>query len=351
MSLMQAIVLEEYNNIQWKEVPKPEYGSNDILIKVSFACICGSDQHIFKGEFHPRTSLPLVMGHEFSGIVEETGNEVKNFDKGEKVVVDPIVWCGECPACEHGHYPACKSLKLVGIDMDGGFGEYIAVPQHMVYKVRGDIPLEHAALVEVLSIGFHACHRAGVKEGDNLVIWGAGKVGQCILQASRVFTRGTIIMVDIVDERLDMAKNAYQDIITINPEKQDPVKKIMATTGDKGVDIAFEAVGHAKQLENVFHPVRSCIQSIRGGGKVCVLGLANEPAPVVMKELIWKEGIIVTSRVSHGEYKDTLKYMEEKKLKPEKLITGIMHPSKALNAFRILEEEPEKQLKVLLHFD
>lgn len=351
MKKMNAAVLTEYKKVEWKSVDVPEISGNEVLIKVSYACICGSDQHVFLGEFHPRTRVPLIQGHEFAGTIVKTGEAVKNFRSGDRVAVDPIIWCGHCPACKKHHYPACSTLKLVGIDLDGGFSEFMKVPETMLYRVGDQIPDQHAALVEVLSIGFHACKRAGVSSGDRVVIWGAGKVGQSILQALKTKTQNTVILVDILDERLAMAKKAYDDVQIINATRINAIDKINELTGNEGVDIAFEAVGHTKDLAGVVNPVRGCIQAIRGAGKVCVLGLSTEPSPIVMRELIWKEGILMTSRVSHGEFAETIENMNRGTLKPSSLVTDIMHASKAQQAFEMLEEEPHKHLKILLDFN
>ena len=235
--------------------------------------------------------------------------------------------------------------------MNGGFGEYINVPESMLYRIPESISDIHSALVEILSIGFHACRRANVKENDTVVIWGAGKVGQSILQAVRTKTSDTVIMVDILEERLTRAVRAYPDIHIINSLKENPVEKIKEITGSKGVDIAFEAVGHYVDIPGSVNPVRACVQSIRGAGAVCVLGLGNDPVPVLMKELIWKEGIIMTSRVSHGEFAETIENMQKGKLKPDALVSDILHPSEAQKAFEMLHDEPAIHLKVLLKFD
>ena len=350
MNKMNAAVLTEYKKVEWKTVDIPRISGNEVLIKVRYACICGSDQHVFLGEFHPRTVLPLIQGHEFAGVIVETGPDVKNFKPGDRVAVDPIIWCGHCPACMRKHYPACSTLKLVGIDLDGGFSEFMKVPEMMLYRVTEKISDKHAALIEVLSIGFHACNRAKVCTGDTIAIWGAGKVGQSILQAVRTKTLNTVIMVDILDERLAIAKNAYSDIHVVNAAEIDAVEKIKEITGGEGVDIAFEAVGHAKEIPGVVNPVRGSIQAIRGAGTVCVLGLSSEPSPIVMKELIWKEGVIMTSRVSHGEFAETIENMNRGTLKPDAIVTDILHPSQTQEAFGMLEEEPQKHLKIMLKF-
>jgi threonine dehydrogenase-like Zn-dependent dehydrogenase len=345
---MKAAVIREYGKIAMEEVEKPVLLNNNVLIRVKYASICGSDQHIFKGEFHPRTKLPLIPGHEFAGVIEEVGRDVKNLTPGEKVTVDPIIWCGKCAACKVGHYPACTSLKLIGIDLDGGFAEYVSAPSHMVFKVPAHISDEYAALVEILSIGFHASARAGLEKHDDILIVGSGKVGNSILHAAKTITDGRIILADILDERLAIASSAFPDIVTINITRIDPIAFIKELTDGKGVDIAFEAVGHEVTVAGKFNPVRTCINAIKGGGKVCVLGLSDHPSEILMKELIWKEARIIASRVSHGEFSKAIDALDKGTLDPDKMITGVLNLEDAQKGFELLDKEPGKNLKILL---
>jgi L-gulonate 5-dehydrogenase len=345
---MKAAVIREYGKIVSEEVKEPVLTENNVLVRVKYASICGSDQHIFKGEFHPRTKLPLIPGHEFAGVIEEVGKDVKNFSPGEKVTVDPIIWCGICPACKAGHFPACSSLKLIGIDLDGGFAEYVSVPSGMIFKIPDHISDEHAALVEILSIGFHASGRAGLGKDDDILIVGSGKVGQSILHAARTITSGKIILADILDERLALASSAFPDIHTVNIRKFDPTEYVKDITGGKGVDIAFEAVGHEVRVEGRHNPVRTCINAIKGGGKICVLGLSDHPSEILMKELIWKEAKIIASRVSHGEFSKAIDALDKGILNPDKMITGILKLEEAQKGFELLVKEPGKNLKILL---
>lgn len=347
---MKAAVLTSYKNIEWHDRKKPSPQPGEVLIQVKYGCICGSDQHIFTGEFHPRTKTPMVMGHEFGGIITEIGEGVEGWQVGEKVAPDPIIWCGQCPACKKKHYPACTNLKLIGIDMDGGFQQYISLPTSMLYKVPENVPDEHVALIEVLGIGCHAKNRAGVKPNDSIVIWGSGKVGLCILQAVRTVTNNTVFMVDILDERLAIGPNYYENVIAINAKKENPVERIKRETDGKGVDIAFEAVGHPHDFDGNINPVVGCIQSICGAGKICVLGLGAEPAPIVFKELIWKEGTIITSRVSHGEFAEVIDHLKNGRLKPDALISKKLHGSQTQKGFEILDKNPAENVKILLDF-
>jgi len=348
---MKACVLKKYHQFEWTDVPEPEIKTGEVLIKTKYASICGSDQHIFSGDFHPRTQLPLIPGHEFTGVVVETGSDVKNIQIGERVAVDPIIWCGNCPACRRHHFPACTSLKLLGVDIDGGFGQFVIAKPHMLYKLTPNISDIHGSLVEVMGIGFHSINRAEVKQGDTIAIWGTGKVGHCILQAAKTKTDGQVFLIDLIDDRLEIAKKAYPDVITINAIREDPVKAIRNFTGGAGVDVAFEAVGHDNSAGSTMNPVRGCINLIRGAGKVIVLGLGDEPAPVVFKELIWKEAKIIASRVSHGEFAEVIENMNDGKLKPDVLISDIFKASDVQKAFELLEKQPDKHLKILLDLD
>jgi L-gulonate 5-dehydrogenase len=344
---MYAAVLTEYGKVQWKEVPTPEPKANELLVRVKYAGICGSDLHLFKGEFHPRTPVPFIPGHEFGGVIEQAGSDVTGFSTGQQVAVDPIIWCGTCPACQRGHFPACASLKLVGIDLDGGFAEFACVDASMAYAVPDSIRPEHAALIEILSIGFHACNRAGVNEGNTLAIYGAGRVGQSVLQAARTKTGARVFVVDILPNRLQIIDEHFDNVRTINALEEDAVEVIRSETGG-GVDLAFEAVGHAVKLDLTIQPVLGCVESIRGGGTVCVLGLSDESVPVVFKKLIWKEARIVTSRVSHGEFSEVIDALSAGQLKPDALITEILPGEKTQQAFETIIASPEKTLKILL---
>jgi threonine dehydrogenase-like Zn-dependent dehydrogenase len=232
--------------------------------------------------------------------------------------------------------------------MDGGFGQYVAAKPHMLYKLTDNISDKLGSLVEVMGIGFHSVNRAEVKQSDHIAIWGTGKVGQCILQAVKTRTDGQIFLIDLLEDRLQLAKKAYPEVITINALNEDPVEIIKEKTDGKGVDIAFEAVGHDMSNGLTLNPVRGCIGVIRGAGKVIVLGLGDEPAPVVFKELIWKEAKIIASRVSHGEFAEVIDNMDKGRLKPDVLISDVFKASEVQTAFELLEKQPEKHLKILL---
>jgi len=347
---MHAAVTTEYNKIEWRRVPVPVIEPDEVLIRVAYAGICGSDQHIYRGEFAPRTATPLIQGHEFGGTIEAVGEKVKDYRIGERVVVDPILPCGECSACRLGHDPACSALKLYGVDLDGGFAQYTRARSDRLFRITDKISDRHAALVELYSIGFHACNRAELGSGDTALIWGGGRVGQSILQAARTRTGEKIFVVDILQSRLDVAAQSSENVVAINARDLDPLETVVRETEGRMVDIAFEAVGHGVHVENVPDPVVGCVRAVRGGGTVCVLGLSDEPVRLVMKELIWGEARIVASRVSHGEFAEAIRYLDQGRLNPEALITSEMPGRRADEAFERLASRPDQELKVLLNF-
>ena len=345
---MKAAVLTEYGRFEWQQVPDPDIGDSQVLVRVAYAGVCGSDQHVWRGEFHPRTSLPLISGHEFAGTVVAVGKNVTKVAVGDRVAVDPIYWCGQCPACRRQHWPACRSLKLLGIDSDGGFAELVAADPSMCYPLPAGVSDRHGAMVELLSIGFHANNRAGVQSGDSVAIYGGGRVGQSILQAARTITAATIVVVDVLDGRLERVRQAYPDVVTVNARTADPVAAVMEATGGDGSDVVFEAVGHAEPVANQPPPMRQAVQSVRPAGTVCVLGLADDPVGLLMKELIWKEATLTTSRVSHGEFADAIAALAAGRLNPDAMISAEMPAAEAQQAFELLEAEPEQHLKILL---
>lgn len=345
---MKAAVLKKYGSFAWDEVQDPIPGKGEVLISVKYASICGSDQHIFRGEFHPRTQLPLIPGHEFCGEVIQCGSGVRAVSVGDRVAVDPIIWCGQCAACKTGHYPACSHLRLLGVDLNGGFGQYVVAAENMLYHLPDNIPDKYGSLVELYAIGFHANNRAGTAADDMIAVWGGGKVGHSILQAARTRTGNKIFLIDILDNRLSLASDNYRNVRTINAALEDPVAVIFEETEGRGVDVAFESVGHFTDIPGRPNPIQGCIQTIRGGGKVCALGLSGHPAAVLMKDLIWREGTLITSRNSHGEFSEAIQALGQNQLLPEVMLSDIFPASEAQTAFEKLEQEPQNFLKILL---
>ena len=171
---MKAGILYHDRGIRVGHAPDPRLGPDEVLVAPGYAGICGTDLHIYRGEFHGRVVYPAILGHEFGGIVHKVGSDVSEFQVGDRVVVDPILSCHRCPACLSGHLNACRTLKLLGVDLDGGFGQYVAAPASHVYSLPDGIPLTHAPMVEMYALGHHILQRGQVQPGESVAILGAG---------------------------------------------------------------------------------------------------------------------------------------------------------------------------------
>jgi len=209
---MKAAILCDDRDVRLGDAADPRVGPDEVLIAPSFAGICGTDLHVYRGEFHGRVEYPAILGHEFGGIIQEigegvAGSTVQEFKAGDRVVVDPIISCHSCPACLSplrypsywidGYINACRTLKLLGIDLDGGFGQYVAAPADQVYRLPDEIPMEplrfplhwmeplhfplhrmeHASMVEMYGLGHHILQRGGVQPGESVAIPGGGQAG------------------------------------------------------------------------------------------------------------------------------------------------------------------------------
>lgn len=152
---MKAGILYNDRDIRLGDALDPRVKPDEVLVKSGYAGICGTDLHIYRGEFHERVKFPAIQGHEFGGVIQEVGKDVKGFKAGDRVVVDPIISCHSCPACLSGHINACRTLKLLGVDLDGGFGQYVAAPVSHLYRLPDSVPM-----VEMFGLGITSCSAA-----------------------------------------------------------------------------------------------------------------------------------------------------------------------------------------------
>jgi threonine dehydrogenase-like Zn-dependent dehydrogenase len=344
---MKAAILVNDREIRFGEVPKPDPKNGQVLIRVHWASICGTDLHIYLGEFKPRVVYPRILGHEFSGVVESVGKDVLHLKKGERVVVDPILWCNQCPACLNGNQNACHFLKLLGVDVDGGFAEYMVADADKVFKIPEDLPLREAVLVELYSLGIHSTRKASVEPGDRVVILGAGRLGLSVLEVIKQTAASWVCSVDILEDRLEIAKRLGADF-TINALGENPVEKILSVTKGFGVDRVIETVGTAREIKNRDMPVEQAVRMARHGGHIVVMGMGSQYTPIFWREFVEKEIQLVGSRVTLGDFPRALDLMSHGRFHPDLLISKECALEETGEAFRLLEEEPARYLKVLI---
>ena len=217
MSLMKRMRLVELGRFEEEEVVIPFLQKDEVLIKVKKVGVCGTDISAYYGK-HPYIKVPIVLGHEFAGIVEGVGDGVEGIDLGTKVTVLPHLGCGICSACKSETYNYCEDLKCIGCQSVGAHAQYIAVPAYTIFKLPDSMPLEQGAFVEPASVAYHGIKR-GIKAGDNVLVMGSGPIGIFALQSAFVLGASRILIADIKEERLNLAKS-LNECDTINLSKE-----------------------------------------------------------------------------------------------------------------------------------
>jgi len=269
------------------DIPIPDIGNGDVLIKIKASGICHSDIN-YRDGISPVGKLPITLGHEISGVVAEVGKNVKDIVKGDRVLVHYILSCGKCRFCSMGKENLCKKYKMIGKDLDGGFAEYISIPERNAIKIPKNIPFDEAAIMGcAVSTAYHALMRSRIKPSDTIVIYGVGGLGIHAIQlASKVFGAGKIIAIDISDKKLELARKLGADEV-INALNEDPVKEIGKYTNGEYAAIVIDFVGRKKTIENG-------IKCVGKGGKFVLVGIGKENIEISpYKTIIGKEMEII----------------------------------------------------------
>src|SRR4051812_33982372 len=244
---MQALWLTEYRKLTLTVAERPKLGSTDVLIRVAACGICGSDVHGYDGSSGRRVP-PIIMGHEAAGVVAEIGSAVDRANVGDRVTFDSTISCGQCEPCLRGAVNLCTSRRVLGVScadyrQHGAFAEFVAVPQHVVYRLPDELLFEHAALIEPVSVAIHALDRLHVQPGEEAVVVGSGMIGLFVIQALRAAGCRDVVAIDLDDSRLALARELGASV-TINPTRAVVEPIVCELTGD-GADIAVEVVGNA----------------------------------------------------------------------------------------------------------
>lgn len=338
MKVMQ--VIEPLNMIIVEKDIPDVVKSDDVLIKIKAVGICGSDMHIYHGT-SPVATYPRVLGHEVVGEVIKIADGVKNLKIGDKVVLEPMISCGECYACKSGRPNACAKLTVRGCHVDGGFQEYYVAPEKNLFKFRDDIPWETAAMIEPYTIAAQITWRADIRKGDYVFIIGAGPIGLCVLEMAKL-KGGIVIISDYNEKRLNIAKELGADYV-INPKDEDPLKKVREITNGMGSNVTIDAVCMPQTFEQAIE-----ITSV--AGRVMCLGFTKEPSKIAQMGITIKELDVRGSRHQTYKFKEVVELFNENKLNPTKLISHIMDFENAMEAMKLIEEKPDQVCKIILKF-
>lgn len=325
---MKALVWQSVETMVWKNVEKPIVKDEEILIKVKAVGICGSEIEGYLGHNSLRIP-PLIMGHEFCGFIAELGKEVSGFAVGQKVVVNPLIYCTECNYCRKGMTQLCANRKIIGIHRSGAFAEYVSVPATNVFPIPDHLDVYRASLTEPLACSLRATRRALERHPfSNVVIFGAGGIGLLCGKVARILGADKIVVIDTNVERLNIAMQAGVDY-TINPSEDNYKEKINQFVGNKGIDVVIDAAG--------FQPTRSSsIEIINPGGTFMNIGLGVDETELPINYLIRNEIEILGSfSYSNWDFQDALDLLINGKV-TENGWTEVREISKGDNAFKDL---------------
>ncbi len=341
---MKALVLEQYCKFTYKDVPKPQIKPNEVLVKVEACAICGSDVHGMDGSSGRRIP-PVIIGHEAAGIIEEVGEKVENFKKGDRVTFDSTIYCGKCNYCRIGKINLCENRRVLGVScneyhQDGAFAEYIAIPEHILYKLSDGISYEHATFIEPLSVALHAVNNTSIKINDTAVVVGAGMIGLLVIQLLRIAGCGKIIAVDIDNFKLGLALKLGADI-TLKLDGTDVRSEVLSLTNNEGADISFEIVG-------ISQTIKIAVECLKKGGLLTLVGNLSPEVKVPLQFLVTREIGARGSCASSGEYGDCIEMIERGVIDLDSLISRVAPLKEGQIWFdKLYKSEPEL-LKIIL---
>jgi len=341
---VKALVLEQYRQLVYKDMPEPEMGPEDVLIHVSACGICGSDVHGMDGSSGRRIP-PIIMGHEAAGVITQVGSAVAGWKPGDRVTFDSTIYCGKCYFCRRGDINCCDNRRVVGVScadyrQHGAFADYVAVPQHILYRLPDKLSFERATLVEPLSIAFHSVNITPISLNDSAVVVGAGMVGLLVIQALRASGCGQIIAVDIDPDRLNLAcrLGANRGLLSDSP---DIVQQILRFTDNRGADIVFDVVGIAPT-------VKLAVQSARKRGIVTLIGNLAPSVELPLQTVVTRGLTLLGSLASRGEYPAALEMIERGAINVDALIGAIAPLADGAAWFDRLYKRESGLLKVVL---
>jgi 2-desacetyl-2-hydroxyethyl bacteriochlorophyllide A dehydrogenase len=323
-------------DIRIEDVENPSMDPDQVLIKVKYAGICGSDFHVWTGEFPAWFNPPKIMGHEFSGEIVDVGKrvpETAGLSVGDRVTVDPTMNCGTCYYCRTGHPKECMNLKTIGWTYQpGAMAEYVNVRYDFVYKLPNELSFEEGALTEPISCAYHSFENAGIEPGYSVAILGAGTIGLSLLQLAKAAGASKIIVSDIDDAALNLAKKLGADI-ALNPKEVDIAKEVNDLTDGFGVDVCFEAVGIPETIEQA-------IKLVKIGGRAMIMGVPSKDAKITIHplDLLLKEMTIKATHDNPFTFMKSLQVMRKGLIDLKSMITNILGLDEAQKAFETMEK-------------
>lgn len=342
---MKALVLEKYNELVYKDVPDPVIKGDEVLVKVMACGICGSDVHGLDGSTGRRIP-PMIMGHEASGLIVQTGTGVTGWSAGDRVTFDSTVYPLNDWYTLQGFYNLSDNREVLGVSpgtykRDGAFAEYIAIPQHILYGIPQKVTFEQAAMVEAVAVALHSINISEIHPGSNCVVVGAGMIGVFILKLLKISGAGKIIAIDTNPKRIEQALSVGADYGYLSTEKS-LTDKICDLTMGRGADVSFEAVGKSET-------VNLSLDILRKGGKAILVGNISPDIKFPLQKVVTREIKVFGSCANRGEYETVLNLMETGRISVDDQISVVAPLSEGAVWFNKLYRNEEYGLnKVIL---
>jgi (R,R)-butanediol dehydrogenase / meso-butanediol dehydrogenase / diacetyl reductase len=335
---MKALYYVGPNKLGIKKQSIPAIRPGEVLIKVAFTGICGTDMLAYHGGMPTRVKPSVILGHEFSGTIQKV-TAGSQFQVGEQVTVEPLITCGECPGCKSGEYNLCRVLNLIGIDSDGGMAQYISVPETKVYRLGPSISMETGALIEPLAVCVHLLNKGKVTANQTVLIVGGGPIGLITALVAR--QKGAeVIISEINPFRIQMGRE--MGFVVINPSEHDFQDKIKDRTNGRGADVSVEATGTNIGLV-------SCIEGTCVQGTVVIAGLPKKNADFDTYRIIAKELNLVGTRVYKQEdYIEAIELLNQKKIDLEPIISRVVALEDAIEKGFEAIDRGEDVIKILI---
>ena len=345
---MKAVSFVEVGRLEMRDAPKPTIEDpTDVLLRVTTTAICGSDLHVLEGRI-PGMMEGGILGHEFIGIVEDVGPEVKNFKPGERALASFIVPCGKCWYCQRKYYGQCDEVRVFGYgifvgDLNGGQTEYVRVPNAdlSLHHIDPRLSDEQALFAgDILTTGFHVAEIAGIHEGDTVAVVGCGPVGLMAVQAAMTFKPSRVFAIDSVDQRLELASGFGAE--PLDMRHRNAVVACQDATDGRGVDVVLECVGFTAALVPTFDMVRP-------GGTVAVIGVHSDQEASLPLQMMFNKGIDVKfGGIANvpGRWDKVIEHLENGDMHPESIISHRLKLDQALEGYELFRSR--EAMKVVL---
>lgn len=339
-SMLQQVMTAP-GEITFRQIPVPKAGEGQILIRIRMIGICGSDIHVYHGK-HPFTTYPVTQGHEVSGEIVALGQGVEGFHLGQKVTVEPQVFCGKCHPCTHGKYNLCEELKVMGFQTTGVASTYFAVDASKVTPLPESLSFEEGAMIEPLAVAVHAVRRFGEVEGKKVAVLGAGPIGNLVAQSAKALGAEIVMVTDVSDYRLELAKRCGADV-TVNTAREDFGQAMVRCMGPDKADVIYDCAG-----SNV--TMNQAIRCARKGSVIILVAVFADMATVDLAVLNDHElDLNTTMMYRHEDYVTAIELVEQGKVQLRPLMSRTFPFRQFKQAYEYIDANRETSMKILVN--